>query len=816
MIEISPCPPESALTAIACNQMDDTELEQWELHLDSCSSCCQSLEALSADEQTWESARLFLPDDDCDTDRFTCDVRGESETSDDVAELLRFLAPTDDPHMLGRLGLYEISGIIGVGGMGIVLKALEPALSRFVALKVLAPRFWKDAQARERFAREARAAASIVHENVIEIYGVDEVDGIPFFTMPYLRGDSLQRRIDRQGPLQVDEILRIGMQVASGLAAAHAQGLVHRDIKPANILLSNGAERVRITDFGIAQLGTDPRITQTGLVAGTPQYMSPEQIRGEAIDGRSDLFSLGSVIYAMSTGRPPFESDSNFELLSQVVAANPQGIEDINPAIPSWLAAVVCKLHSSLPANRHQSAEELAVQLEQCLASIQQPDTVSQPRSVLRLDAQYRRRRQSNVRRLLIGGLPMFGITIGVALLALLAPDGAQSSGSIHVRGRLVDGEGNAVADTTIVAVQKTWPNNRYRQQMLKTTTDKDGNFVFEDFARPGEQYAFLLTVISDKWLMTSEYRVVEDGKQQDLVTLTTERSQPTTLQFRDASGRPVTTIRALPSRRIAQDGTQALSYAAQVWNSGVATNEKGEVRFGSWKPGEGAAIRYLINEEIRDFKFEVPDNRVVAVTVAPSTPKPPPGPPIHVEGQIVDTSGKPVAKIAVLAIQKTWPNNRYRQDALSTTTDANGKFRFDKFAVGGRQYAFLVTVVADGYAMTSEYQFVKDGAQKKPVTLTVERAELVTFVFTDADGKPLQGVQASPSGRTVDASTEFLNYSMHMEASGKQSGEKGEVTFTAWKPGESGSFHYRFKEKYGQLEFKVGEDRRVTIALRD
>jgi serine/threonine-protein kinase len=271
--------------------------------------------------------------------------------------------------------------------MGIVLKALEPALSRFVALKVLAPRYWKDAQARERFAREARAAASIVDANVIEIYGVAEVNGIPFFTMPYLRGDSLQKRIDRQGPLQVDEILRIAMQAASGLAAAHAQGLVHRDVKPANILLSDGAERVRITDFGIAHLGTDARITQTGMIAGTPQYMSPEQVRGEAVDGRSDLFSLGGVIYAMCTGRPPFESDSNYELLDQVVRADPPRIEDLNPSIPSWLAAIVSKLHAPLSAGRYQSAEELAQQLEQCLASVQQPESVSQPRTVTRRDS---------------------------------------------------------------------------------------------------------------------------------------------------------------------------------------------------------------------------------------------------------------------------------------------------------------------------------------------------------------------------------------------------------------------------------------------
>lgn len=810
------CLSESALTAIACNQLDDTELGQWELHLESCASCCENLEASSADAQTWDSARQFLPDDDQDRERFTCNARTDCETSDST-ELLRFLAPTDDPRMLGRLGTYEISGIIGAGGMGIVLKALEPALSRFVALKVLAPRFWKDTLARERFAREARAAASIVHENVIEIYGVAEMNGIPFFAMPYLRGDSLQKRIDRQGPQRVDEILRIAMQVASGLAAAHAQGLVHRDVKPANILLSDGAERVRITDFGIAHLAADPRITNTGLIAGTPQYMSPEQARGEAIDGRSDLFSLGSVIYAMCTGRPPFEADSSYQLLSQVVAANPQRIEDINPSIPTWLAAIVSKLHSPLPANRCQSAEELAEQLEQCLASVHQPETVSQPRAVTRLDARYRRQRQPSRRRLLFGGLLMVGITmVSVAFLGsgLWTSPVSSSAESINVRGRVVDAQGAAVAETAILAVQKTWPNNRYRQQMLKTTTDKDGNFIFEDFAQPGRKYAFLLTVVSDKWLMTGEYRVVEDGAQQDIITLRTQRAKPVTIQLRDPEGKPLSKIRVLPSRRILEDGVRYLVYSQQVSTSGVPTDEKGEVRFGSWNPGEKAAVRYLVNENIQTFEFVVPENRVVSIRVQPAVKKPASGPPIHVEGQVVDAKGKPVPNVVVLAIQKVWPNNRYRQAALSATTDGNGKFRFDKFAMGGSQYAFLLTVVADGYVMMSEYQFVKDGSQKGSVTLKVERAEPATFVFTSADGKPLQGVEVCPSGRTVNKSTSFLNYSMHMKASGKQSDKNGEASFTAWKPGESGSFHYRYQQRYGELKFKVPEGRRVTVKL--
>src|SRR6202007_1088279 len=147
-----------------------------------------------------------------------------------------------------------------------------------------------------------KAAAAVVHEHVVAIHGVDTWKGLPYLVMSFVPGRSLQERIDREGPLQVKEILRIGMQAASGLAAAHAQGLVHRDVKPANILLENGVERTRLTDFGLARAGSDAALTQSGVVAGTPQYMAPEQARGETVDHRADLFSLGSTLYAMCTG----------------------------------------------------------------------------------------------------------------------------------------------------------------------------------------------------------------------------------------------------------------------------------------------------------------------------------------------------------------------------------------------------------------------------------------------------------------------------------------------------------------------------------
>ena len=229
--------------------------------------------------------------------------------------------------------------VLGRGGFGIVLKAFDPALSRVVAIKVLAPQLAASAAARSRFAREARAAAAVVHENVVAIHAVDSWNGLPYLVMPYIAGRSLQERVDRDGPLAVKEILRIGMQTAQGLAAAHAQGLVHRDVKPSNILLENGVERVKLTDFGLARAVDDASLTQSGVVAGTPQYMSPEQARGEAVDHRSDLFSLGSVLYFMCTGHPPFRADSTPAVLRRVCDDRPRPLREVNPDVPDWLAA---------------------------------------------------------------------------------------------------------------------------------------------------------------------------------------------------------------------------------------------------------------------------------------------------------------------------------------------------------------------------------------------------------------------------------------------------------------------------------------------
>jgi serine/threonine-protein kinase len=273
----------------------------------------------------------------------------------------------------GWLSRYKIEGVIGRGGMGVVLRAYDPWLRRLVAIKVLAPHLAHSSAARRRFAREARAAAAVSHDHVVLIHAVDQADGLPYLVMEYVPGISLQERLDRGGPLDVRSILRIGIQVAAGLAAAHARGLIHRDIKPANILLEKGVGRVKITDFGLARAVDDVSVTQSGMIVGTPEYMAPEQARGEAVDPRADLFSLGSVLYALCTGQPPFQAASPLAVLDRVSTEEPPPLGQVSPAVDPGLAALIAILHARDPARRFASAARLGTVLRQYLTQLEHP-----------------------------------------------------------------------------------------------------------------------------------------------------------------------------------------------------------------------------------------------------------------------------------------------------------------------------------------------------------------------------------------------------------------------------------------------------------
>jgi serine/threonine protein kinase len=308
-----------------------------------------------------------------------------------------FLAPAHAPDELGRLGPYRVLRVLGQGGMGVVFLGEDTRLGRQVALKAMLPELAGRPGARERFLREAKSAATLEHDHIVPIYQVDEHQGVPYIAMQLLKGlsleDWLRRRPDE--PLPVPAILKLGREIASGLAAAHAHGLIHRDIKPANIFLQSVVRgsspalsegdpgssfvtlptdgglratdyRVKILDFGLARLaaGNQP-LTLSGMIMGTPSYMAPEQARtGNPVDGRADLFSLGVVLYRLCTGRLPFLGDDMMSTLMAVATDQPPPPRLLNLHLPPALAELVMHLLAKDPRERPRTAEDVVSAIE--------------------------------------------------------------------------------------------------------------------------------------------------------------------------------------------------------------------------------------------------------------------------------------------------------------------------------------------------------------------------------------------------------------------------------------------------------------------
>ncbi len=311
------------------------------------------------------------------------------------AELWSFLAPAEKPDEIGRLGPYRVLKVLGAGGMGVVFHAEDIHLGRFVALKAKRPSLASSSSGRDRFKLEATAAATIKHPRIVTIHHVGEERGTVFLAMEFLEGESLETRLRRKPRLTPPEILRIGRQIAEGLAAAHAKGLIHRDIKPGNIWLetrgegraareettekgrgardeiqpsdpslaprpSSLAPHVKILDFGLVLAQGDlTHLTQSGVVVGTPAYMSPEQASGQPVDPRSDLFSLGCVLYRMCTGKMPFKGADTFAVLSALALETPPAPHSLSAEVPIGLSDLVMRLLAKKPAQRPKSALEV-------------------------------------------------------------------------------------------------------------------------------------------------------------------------------------------------------------------------------------------------------------------------------------------------------------------------------------------------------------------------------------------------------------------------------------------------------------------------
>lgn len=278
-----------------------------------------------------------------------------------------FLAAPQRPDEIGRLGSYRILQRLGQGAMGMVFRAEDPGLGRIVALKVMLPAVAAVEENRVRFLREAQAAGQLNHPNVIAIYQVGEDRGVPFLAMPLLKGESLEARLNREKKMSIGDAVRIAREMAEGLAAAHERGLVHRDIKPANLWLEavqrrHASDRLKLLDFGLARVD-DSGLTQAGAILGTPAYMAPEQARGQPVDHRCDLYSLGGVLYRMLTGERPFPGNDQYAVLLALTTTTPIAPHELNPAVPPGLSRLVMRLLEKSPESRPQSAGDVIEEL---------------------------------------------------------------------------------------------------------------------------------------------------------------------------------------------------------------------------------------------------------------------------------------------------------------------------------------------------------------------------------------------------------------------------------------------------------------------
>ena len=269
--------------------------------------------------------------------------------------------------MVDRIGHYRIVAELGRGGMGIVYKAHEESLNRFVAIKVLGEHLTEDPGHVERFLREARSAASLNHPNIVQIYAVSEENGRHFFAMEYVSGSTLQQILRSSGPLEPIQVAKIALQTASGLRAAHEQGIIHRDIKPANLLIDDRG-LVKIADFGLALVTSGvSRLTATGMFMGTPGYLSPEQCLDQDPDHRTDIYSLGVTLYEALSGKVPFTADSPLALLRQIVEVEPPDLGELKPEVDPELRSIVALMMAKDRDLRVASCAELIGELEKFL-----------------------------------------------------------------------------------------------------------------------------------------------------------------------------------------------------------------------------------------------------------------------------------------------------------------------------------------------------------------------------------------------------------------------------------------------------------------
>ena len=391
MTDAKTCPDTTTLEDFLLGRLEPPKLEQCESHVSHCEICHETMRGLSVDDTISEHiAAAFLQSDsfsvksdeedhvhglvdrllnqtDSDSPRLGGPKLSSADAeilADRAAEVLRCVTPPDeDQKTLGSIGDYQLTRLLGAGSTGVVFQAVDQNLDRMVALKVLRPSLGPIA--RDRFVAEARLAASIEHSNVVTIYQVGQHERLAFMAMQWLPGETLEAKLNASVTMDESTLKRVAAQVAAGLQAAHDRQLVHRDIKPANVWICDETEEVKILDFGLARIVDDnPGLTATGMLAGTPNFMSPEQTKGNELDGRSDLFSLGCMMYRMATGRLAFGATTILGTLQAIQNEQPAPPKSINAEVSDDLSDLTMSLLEKQPLNRPESAEQVIAMLK--------------------------------------------------------------------------------------------------------------------------------------------------------------------------------------------------------------------------------------------------------------------------------------------------------------------------------------------------------------------------------------------------------------------------------------------------------------------
>ena len=344
-----------------------------------------------------------------------------------------FLEPPTRPGGIGCLGDYELIRILGEGGMGIVFEADDKKLDRKVALKVLRPEL-TDETFRQRFEREGKIASSIIDENICMVYQIGVHNNISYMAMEFLKGEDLDEKLKRDGWLSIPVVFKIAKQMAMGLAVAHEKKLIHRDIKPANVWLESGGpggdfKRIKLLDFGLAKsTEVESTLTAKGMIVGTPNYMAPEQICGEPLDERADLFSLGCVMYRMLSGKVPFEKENTLAVLHAVVESEIPSLNDLDQKLPKEVYGLMAKLLSKNPADRPATAKKVISMIE----SIENSGLENQSSKVLSSmlfkapAIQMQKKSKIPIGAIVGAGVILFAVIIGIILLVSKFFDGTK------------------------------------------------------------------------------------------------------------------------------------------------------------------------------------------------------------------------------------------------------------------------------------------------------------------------------------------------------------------------------------------------------